>query len=73
MAVSTSGPASGAEPNEPRMCRAAAAPGRHQAFEIEPRYTPLYRVERDDLRHRPVGVVPPEGHGQGARARRRGR
>ena len=48
MAVSASGPASGAEPeSEPTdAAGAAAAPGRHQPFEIDPRYTPLYRVER---------------------------
>jgi 1-acyl-sn-glycerol-3-phosphate acyltransferase len=41
VAVSTSGPESGAgEETSP------SAPGRHQPFEIEPRYTPLYRVER---------------------------
>jgi 1-acyl-sn-glycerol-3-phosphate acyltransferase len=42
VAVSTSGSAPDAE-HEPG---APIAPGRHQAFEVEPRYTPLYRVER---------------------------
>ncbi len=40
--ASTSGPAPGAEDES----GAPAAPGRHQPFEVEPRYTPLYRVER---------------------------
>ena len=46
MAVSASG--SSPEPREPKVGAAgsAVAPGRHQAFEIEPRRTPLYRVER---------------------------
>jgi 1-acyl-sn-glycerol-3-phosphate acyltransferase len=46
--VSASEPAAGPEP-EPEPSDAAgtaAAPGRHQSFEINPRYTPLYRVER---------------------------
>jgi 1-acyl-sn-glycerol-3-phosphate acyltransferase len=42
VAVSTSGPESGPA-EEPAV---PVAPGRHQAFEIEPRYTPVYRVER---------------------------
>jgi 1-acyl-sn-glycerol-3-phosphate acyltransferase len=41
VAVSTSGSAPGAEDGT-----GAVAPGRHQAFEVDPRYTPLYRVER---------------------------
>ena len=42
MAVSTPGPAPGAGEGtgDPE------APGRHQAFEVEPRRTPLYRAER---------------------------
>jgi 1-acyl-sn-glycerol-3-phosphate acyltransferase len=44
--VSTSGPAPGADDEAARAAEAAAAPGRHKAFEIDPRYTPLYRVER---------------------------
>jgi 1-acyl-sn-glycerol-3-phosphate acyltransferase len=35
-----------AEPASTEMPGPAAAPGRHQAFEINPGYTPLYRVER---------------------------
>ena len=42
MAVNTTGPAPGAE-EEPK---APVAPGRHQTFEIEPNYTPLYTAER---------------------------
>lgn len=42
MAVSTSGSGPGAGP-EPGS---AVAPGRHKDFEVNPNYTPLYRVER---------------------------
>jgi 1-acyl-sn-glycerol-3-phosphate acyltransferase len=41
VAVSASGPAPGAEDES-----GAVAPGRHQAFEVDPRATALYRVER---------------------------
>lgn len=46
MAVSTSGPASDAEPGSADTEGPTAAPGRHQPFEVNPNYTPLYRVER---------------------------
>lgn len=46
MAVSTSGPAPDAEPGPQETDGPAAAPGRHQVFEVNPNYTPLYRVER---------------------------
>jgi 1-acyl-sn-glycerol-3-phosphate acyltransferase len=48
VAVNVNGPAPGAEP-EPEstdMLGPADAPGRHQLFEINPDYTPLYRIER---------------------------
>jgi 1-acyl-sn-glycerol-3-phosphate acyltransferase len=41
--VSASGPA----PDAGQEPEASAAPGRHQAFEVDPRFSPLYRVERD--------------------------
>jgi 1-acyl-sn-glycerol-3-phosphate acyltransferase len=48
--VNVNGPAPGAgsrpEPEPEDTPGAADAPGRHQPFEIDPRYTPLYRVER---------------------------
>jgi len=48
VAVNAEGPVPGAgpEPESREMLAPAAAPGRHQAFEINPNYTPLYRVER---------------------------
>jgi 1-acyl-sn-glycerol-3-phosphate acyltransferase len=50
VAVNVNGPAPGAgsrpEPEPEDTPGAADAPGRHQPFEIDPRYTPLYRVER---------------------------
>ncbi|HUE06457.1 MAG TPA: lysophospholipid acyltransferase family protein [Acidimicrobiales bacterium] len=48
MAVNAEGPVpdAGPEPVSREMLAPAAAPGRHQAFEINPKYTPLYRVER---------------------------
>ncbi len=42
MAVSTPGPA----PEDRDEPEGAAAPGRHQAFEVDPRRTALYRAER---------------------------
>ena len=44
MAVSTSDPGPG--PEEAATASLASAPGRHQAFEIEPRKTALYQIER---------------------------
>ena len=47
MAVSTPDPDPGAGAKvEPDESFRASAPGRHQVFEVEPRKTPLYRVER---------------------------
>jgi 1-acyl-sn-glycerol-3-phosphate acyltransferase len=50
VAVNASGPASGAEPEPESVSGEGAgppeAPGRHQLFEINPKYTPLYRAER---------------------------
>lgn len=48
MAVNAKGPGPGAGPEREsmEMLEQAAAPGRHQAFEINPSYTALYRVER---------------------------
>jgi 1-acyl-sn-glycerol-3-phosphate acyltransferase len=43
VAVNGTGPSPGTEDGAPE---AGAAPGRHQAFEIDPRRTALYRVER---------------------------
>jgi len=42
MAVSVPGPA----PEAGDEAGGPAAPGRHQAFEVDPRRTPLYRTER---------------------------
>jgi len=44
VAVSTSDPGPG--PKEAADASLASAPGRHQAFEIEPRKTALYQIER---------------------------
>ena len=50
MAVSANGPAPGGDPastsNGTPGPESTDAPGRHQVFEINPHYTPLYRVER---------------------------
>ncbi len=46
MALSASGPASAPEPESGPPAGEVAAPGRHQAFAVDPRRTPLYKVER---------------------------
>jgi 1-acyl-sn-glycerol-3-phosphate acyltransferase len=50
VAVNVNGPVPGAgsrpEPEPEDTSGSGDAPGRHQPFEIDPRYTPLYRVER---------------------------
>lgn len=48
MAVNADGhtPGVGAEPVSAETAEPAAAPGRNQVFEIDPSYTPLYRIER---------------------------
>ncbi|HEY1444540.1 MAG TPA: lysophospholipid acyltransferase family protein [Acidimicrobiales bacterium] len=48
MAVNVNGPVPGAgpEPESTHMPGPADAPGRHQPFEINPDYTPLYGIER---------------------------
>jgi 1-acyl-sn-glycerol-3-phosphate acyltransferase len=48
VAVNASSPASGSDESGAGAPASAptAAPGRHQVFEVDPRYTPLYRVER---------------------------
>jgi len=48
VAVNTNAPEPGAgpEPGSKDESGTAIAPGRHQLFEINPNYTPLYRVER---------------------------
>ncbi len=48
MAVNAPGPRPGAgpEPESKEASGTALAPGRHQVFEINPNYTPVYRVER---------------------------